>query len=229
MYDIVVVGAGPVGLMLAVCLARWGYRVKILDDRAQPTVTGRADGIQPRSLHLLRNMGLKRSLMALDPAKFYETMFWDPLANGEGIHRTGVSPSCPSYIQARYPFSTLVHQGLIEKIFIDDLKKTDTPVQRPWTITDFSVDENLEDYPVTVKLKHLHRGVQEVVQAKYLFSAEGARSSIRKKLGLQLIRKDPVSHIWGVIDGVVQTDFPDIRVSVSGIPRGRQLTLADEK
>ena len=63
-YDIVIVGAGPVGLLLSTCLARWGYKIKHIDMRPEPTVTGRADGIQPRSLDLLRNMGLKRAIMA---------------------------------------------------------------------------------------------------------------------------------------------------------------------
>ena len=71
-FDIVIVGAGPVGLLLAVCLARWGYRIKHIDNRETPTVTGRADGIQPRSLHILRNLGLKRQIMAHDPALVYE-------------------------------------------------------------------------------------------------------------------------------------------------------------
>ena len=71
-FDIVIVGAGPAGLFLAVCLARWGYKIKHIDKREVPTITGRADGIQPRSLHILRNMGLKRQLMAHEPAKVYE-------------------------------------------------------------------------------------------------------------------------------------------------------------
>ena len=102
-YDIVIVGAGPVGLLLAVCLARWGYKIKIIDNRAVPTLTGRADGIQPRSLHLLRNMDLKRQIMAHQPAKVYEVAFWDPLSGGKGIHRTGNWAACPEFIQARYP------------------------------------------------------------------------------------------------------------------------------
>ena len=109
-YDIVIVGAGPVGLLLAVCLARWGYKTKIIDNRAVPTRTGRADGIQPRSLHLLRNMDLKRQIMAHQPARVYEVAFWDPLSGGRGIHRTGNWAACPEFIQARYPVGILPSQ-----------------------------------------------------------------------------------------------------------------------
>lgn len=211
-YDIVIVGAGPVGLMLAVCLGRWGYRVKIIDKKEVPTVTGRADGIQPRSLHLLRNMGLKRQIMAYEPAKVYEVAFWGPDATGGGICRTGNWSACPPVIDARYPFTTLLHQGLIERVFIDDLRNSDIFVQRPWTITAFKYEGEGLTHPIRVDLKHVQRQEAEVVRAKYLFSAEGARSFIRDQLGVKVHHKDPISNVWGVMDGVVRTDFPDVKV-----------------
>ena len=214
--DIVIVGAGPVGLLFAVCLARWGYKIKLVDNREVPTITGRADGVQPRSLHLLRNMGLKRAIMANAPAKSYEVAFWDPQPRGKGIHRTGNSPSCPRFIDARYPFTTTLHQGLIERVFIDDLKKHDVYVQRPWTITGFRNDGQDSTYPVVVNLKHLNSNESETMRAKYLFSGEGARSFVREQLNISIHYKDPIAHIWGVMDGVIRTDFPDIKVHYEG-------------
>ncbi|ORY64215.1 FAD binding domain-containing protein [Pseudomassariella vexata] len=212
-YDIVIVGAGPVGLMLSTCLSRWGYKIKHIDNRAEPTPTGRADGIQPRSLDLLRNMGLKSAIMAHKPARVYEVAFWDPPQTGHGIVRTGTWASCPSFIDARYPFTTLLHQGLIERVFIADLEKNGVQIKRPWTITDFKSDnsENLE-YPVEVQLKHVDGTASETVRAKYLFSGEGARSFVRQQLGIGVSHKDPIAHVWGVMDGVVKTDFPDIKM-----------------
>lgn len=211
-YDIVIVGAGPVGLLLSTCLARWGYRIKHIDNRAQPTTSGRADGIQPRSLDLLKNMGLKHAIMAHNPAKVYEVAFWDPSAKG-GIARSGTWPSCPKFIDARYPFTTLLHQGLIERVFIDDLAKNGVKIDRPWTITDFEKDDQDEHYPIRVDLATADgQGLKETVRAKYLFSGEGGRSFIRQKLGINMKYKDPISHVWGVMDGVVKTNFPDIKV-----------------
>jgi 2-polyprenyl-6-methoxyphenol hydroxylase-like FAD-dependent oxidoreductase len=201
-YDIVIVGAGPVGLCLSTCLARWGYKIKHIDNRPEPTATGRADGIQPRSLDLLRNMGLKRKIMEHEPAKVYEVAFWDPSA--KGIHRTGTWASCPKFIDARYPFTTLLHQGLIERVFIEDMEKSGTKLQRPWTITGFKND-----------------GKDPTYRAKYLFSGEGARSFVRDQLGVKIRYKDPIAHVWGVMDGVVRTNFPDIKVcyiSITELP-----------
>ncbi|KAI3528971.1 FAD binding domain-containing protein [Colletotrichum abscissum] len=209
----VIVGAGPVGLMLSTILARWGYRIKHIDNRAEPTPTGRADGIQPRSLDLLRNMGLKSAIMAQKPARVYEVAFWDPPKSGNGIARTGTWASCPEFIDARYPFTTLLHQGHIERVFLGDLEKNGVQVQRPWTITGFSSNEaENPEYPVEVKLEHVDGTAQETLRAKYLFGGEGARSFIRNQLQIGIKHKDPISYVWGVMDGVVKTDFPDIKM-----------------
>jgi 2-polyprenyl-6-methoxyphenol hydroxylase-like FAD-dependent oxidoreductase len=217
-YDVVVVGAGPVGLMLSTCLARWGYKIKHIDNRDEPTRTGRADGIQPRSLDLLRDMGLKSAIMARRPARLYEVAFWESSATegkeDRGIIRTGTAASCPGFIDARYPFTTLLHQGHIERIFLEDMGKNGVEVQRPWHITDFENNKEYPDYPIRVDIQHIKdENHQQRVHAKYLFGAEGARSFIRKQLGIKFNHKGSVAHVWGVIDGVLKTDFPDIRVS----------------
>jgi len=51
------------------------------------------------------------------------------------------------------------------------------------------------------------------VRAKYLFSGEGARSFVRDQLKIGIKHKDPIAHVWGVMDGVVKTNFPDIKAS----------------
>ncbi|KAL8637429.1 MAG: hypothetical protein Q9228_005298 [Teloschistes exilis] len=210
-FDIVIVGAGPAGLFLGVCLARWGYRIKHIDNRELPTISGRADGLQPRTLHLWRNMGLKRSFMAHEPGRVYEVSFWDPAPAGKGICRSRTSPTCPKYIDARYPFTATLHQGAIERILIEDMAKNGASVQRPWSITDFDHCEEDSEYPLQVSFRHEQNHQTETVRAKYLFSATGSQSLVRDRLGIQLLHRDPVSHVWGVIDGVVQTNFPDIR------------------
>lgn len=148
--------------------------------------------------------------MEHEPAKVYEVAFWDP--SQDGIHRTGTWASCPKFIDARYPFTTLLHQGLIERVFINDLEKHNTRVERPWTITGFENDGKDAEYPVQVSIAHVETKQAETVRAKYLFSGEGARSFVRQQLKIGITHKDPIAHVWGVMDGVVQTDFPDIKV-----------------
>ncbi|KAG6018111.1 hypothetical protein E4U54_002721 [Claviceps lovelessii] len=212
-YDIVIVGAGPTGLMLSSCLARWGYRIKHIDNRPEPTRTGRADGIQPRSLDLFRVMGLKAKLMAHKPARLYEVAFWKQDTLGGHIIRTGTWATCPSFIDARYPFAIVMHQGHIEKVLINDIESNGVQIQRPWTVEAFTSNENDDpDFPVCVTLKHVGGSELETVRAKYLFGGDGARSFVRQQLNIQMKYIDPIEHFWGVMDGVVNTDFPDIRM-----------------
>lgn len=210
-FDIVVVGAGPVGLLVSVCLSRWGYKVKHIDNRSVPTATGRADGLQPRTLEILRNLGLKRKIMAHDPARVFEVAFWDPAPGGK-IVRTGTYPSCPLFLDARYPFTALLHQGLIERVMIEDLANNGTEIERPATITRFETNHTDPKYPVEVDLKNLNSNVTTTYRAKYLFSGEGARSFVREQLKVQVRHKDPISYVWGVMDGVLRTNFPDIKM-----------------
>lgn len=215
-FDIVIVGAGPVGLLLSTYLARWGYKIKHVDNRAEPTRAGRADGIQPRALDLFKNMDLKTRLLSFEPARLYEVAFWNPTPNG--IQRSGTWASCPKFIDARYPFTVLLHQGLIERVFIEDLERNGTHIQRPWTVFDFKNNSKDRDYPVEVRLGRVDGEIaSETVKAKYLFGGEGGKSFVRQKLGIQMHHKDPIAYVWGVMDGVVQTNFPDIRVLLHAI------------
>ena len=222
-FDIVIVGAGPVGLLLSLCLSRWGYKVKHIDDRPLPTKTGRADGIQPRSLEILRTLGLKRKLMAYNPARVYDVAFWDPQPGKKGIHRTSIWSVCPQFIDSRYPFTSLVHQGKIEKVFLDEIEKAGTVVDRPCTVLSFQNDGKDPLYPVEVRLKNGDDNLDHTIRTKYLFGGEGAKSPVREKLGIQVRHKDPISYVWGVMDGVVRTDFPDMRVRIA--PPGTYIAI----
>lgn len=212
-YDIVIVGAGPSGLFLSLCMTRWGYKVKHIDNRPVPTATGRADGLQSRTIEILHNLGLERQIMAYEPVKIYNVAFWGPVPGGAGrIHKTGNQDTCPPFIDTRYPFSTAVHQGKIERVFLDAVREAGTVVERPWSIVGFKNDMDDRAYPVEVGLKNLDANVVETLRTKYLFSGEGAKSFVREQLGIPIRHKDPVSFIWGVMDGVLRTDFPDIGV-----------------
>lgn len=212
-YDMVIVGAGPVGLMLAACLLRLGpYKIKHIDNRTEATQIGRADGIQARTIDVLHNMGLKRPIMAYNPGRIYEVAFWN--SDGKVIQRTGTSKSYPDYIDTRYPFTTILHQGRIEKVFLDDLRIRGLEIQRPWTIRGFLSDaEENPEYPIEVDLTPLDREDRTgIVRTKYLFGADGAKSVLRDMLNVNMAYKDPTLHVWSVIDGVVKSDFPDMQV-----------------
>jgi phenol 2-monooxygenase len=68
--------------------------------------------------------------------------------------------------------------------------------------------------PVTVQIERLdeqHKGQQETVRAKYVVGCDGARSSVRRSLGLEM-KGDFHNQAWGVMDALLVTDFPDARI-----------------
>ncbi|KAF1997256.1 hypothetical protein P154DRAFT_606517 [Amniculicola lignicola CBS 123094] len=210
-FDIIIIGAGPTGLMLATSITRMGaFKIKIVDKRQEATKIGRADGIQARTLDLFENMGLKDKIMVYRPALIYEVSFWNLSDTGVGIQRTGTWTSYPDFIDTRYHFTTILHQGRIEKMFIDDIAKSSVQVDRSCSFTGSRNDGMDKDYPIEVDLAYTDRA--EKVRTKYLFGADGARSAVREHLGIKMPLRDPIAFVWSVIDGVVKTTFPDIQI-----------------
>lgn len=61
--DVLVIGAGPAGLMAANALSSFGIKVRIIDQRPESVATGQADGIQPRTVEVLQSYGLAARLL----------------------------------------------------------------------------------------------------------------------------------------------------------------------
>lgn len=134
-------------------------------------------------------------------------------------------------VPARYPHEVTLHQGRIERILEEDLfRYSKRGVQRNTKLIDVKIDESDEEFPVLAELET--DGTRRTVRTKYLVGADGARSLVRRCMGLRM-EGESLDHIWGVVDLVIDTDFPDIRRrcaihspagSVMVIPRERIAT-----
>ncbi|KAI5264842.1 hypothetical protein E4T47_08679 [Aureobasidium subglaciale] len=105
--DVVVVGAGPAGLMLAANLVRFGIKTTILDDRADKTSTGRADGLQPKSIETLKQMRIADSLLQRGSSN-----------KDKRLQRTERTEHFPPIVDLLDPYILLVHQGIVEDVFL---------------------------------------------------------------------------------------------------------------
>ncbi|KAI1633037.1 phenol hydroxylase [Biscogniauxia mediterranea] len=252
--DVLIIGAGPAGLMAASWMAHCGVKTRIVDKRNTKIFCGQADGLQCRSLEIFDSLGFADRAWK-EANHMIEICMWNPGADGV-IRR---SDRIPDTIVGLSRFQQIVlHQGRIERFFLDNIKKysNDTiHVERGVLPESLEIDETKIDddsaYPVTVKLRHLTEeeatpeqqisgskvadglfrsnlvskddeeelikksksrpGTGEVVHAKYVIGCDGARSWTRRSLGFEL-QGEATDFIWGVMDIIPITDFPDIRM-----------------
>ncbi|KAJ4372001.1 hypothetical protein N0V83_003774 [Neocucurbitaria cava] len=231
MSDVLVVGAGPAGLMLADNLVRYGIKTRIIDDRPDRTSTGRADGLQPKTIETLRQMRVAEPLLRKG-VKIYDIAFWKS-SNEQSLQRTGREIHYPPIVDLLDPYILLVHQGMVEGIFEDDLRERGTVVSRNTAFVGFDYTP-MSIRPLTVNCAQDVNHAKKSFSTRYLVGCDGAHSKVRKCIPGATPVGSSTEAVWGVLDGVLDTDFPDIwsKVviqsealgSVLMIPRERGLT-----
>ncbi|GFF30036.1 phenol 2-monooxygenase [Aspergillus udagawae] len=271
--DVLIVGAGPAGLMLANWMSRTGVRTRIVDKRGTKVFSGQADGLQCRTLEILDSFDFGHRAWR-EANHMIEICLWNPDKDGQ-IHR---SHRIPDTIPGLSRFQQVVlHQGRIERFFLDSIREhSDIEVERGTLPISFHFEDDkagdFDAYPITVTLQSLSEqeatpeqsggsavndglfrsnlspddtadlldaaklsaraGQTELVKAKFMVGCDGAHSWVRKELGFQL-EGDSTDYIWGVLDIIPVTDFPDIRMrcaihsahngSIMVIPRENKL------
>jgi 2-polyprenyl-6-methoxyphenol hydroxylase-like FAD-dependent oxidoreductase len=164
--EVLVVGAGPVGLAVAASLAGHGHDVTVVDRQATGANTSRAAVVHARTLEMLERIGVSKRLAGL------------------GIHarqfsiRDGDRELVPvrfDQLPTEYPYTLMVPQNITEQVLLDRLEELGGRVHRPYVAS--GVSQTADGAEVT-----LDSG--EAIKADYVVAADGMHSQIRDVAGL---------------------------------------------
>src|SRR6266849_5261763 len=169
--EVLIVGAGPTGLVLALWLTRMGVRVRLVDKTAEPGTTSRALAVQARTLELYSQIGLADAVVERG-RKFAAANFW--VAGKKvghavfGAMGAGLSP---------FPYALIFPQDEHELLLIDRLSEAGVEVERRTELLDFKD----ADGRVLARLKRPD-GAEEECEAVYIAGCDGAHSIVRETL-----------------------------------------------
>ncbi|RUP27094.1 MAG: 3-(3-hydroxyphenyl)propionate hydroxylase [Mycolicibacterium sp.] len=176
--SVVIAGAGPTGLTLAIELARRGIPVRVLD-RARALFPGsRGKGLQPRTLEVFDDLGIIGAVLAagetFPPMRLYrgaEVVWTKPIYELLGLPELAATPAVP------YPFTWLIPQWRTDEILAARFGELGGVIEFNTVVTGFAQDDD----GVIVQTD---RGP---VRAAYLVGADGGRSTVRKVSGVDFL------------------------------------------
>ena len=211
--DVLIVGSGPAGMLLAAQMSQFpGVTTRIIERRDGRLVLGQADGIQPRSVETFQAFGFAERIVA-EAYNIAYMNFWGPdPENPQNIIRTARTEDYAFKI-SEFPH-LIVNQARVLDYFAEAAAYGPGRIVPDYGVEflGLTVHEN-GDHPVEVRVRHTTgalAGRERTVRAKYVVGCDGARSGVREAIGRQHIGAF-AAHAWGVMDVLVNTDFPDWR------------------
>jgi hypothetical protein len=169
--EVLIVGAGPTGLVLALWLTRLGIRVRIIDRTAGPGTASRALGIQARTLELYRLLGVAEAVVAAGH-RVPAVNVWIA-----GTRRVRVAFAADPRNPTPYPFLLIYPQDAHERLLIDRLAAAGIRVERGTELIGLT-----QDRARVVATLRTAEGAPAQVATAYLAGCDGARSNLGWKL-----------------------------------------------
>ncbi len=163
MFDVIVAGAGPTGMMLASELRLHGVHVVVLEKEAEPTGHARALGLHVRSIEVMDQRGLLERFLAL--GKQYAV----------GGFFAGVGTPWPERLDTAHSYVLGIPQNITERLLTEHAVDLGTQIRHGCELVGLIQDED----EVTAELAD---GTQ--LRSRYLVGCDGGRSTVRKLLGV---------------------------------------------
>ncbi|KAF2485588.1 monooxygenase, FAD-binding protein [Neohortaea acidophila] len=214
--DVLIVGAGPAGQLLGAQLAQFpDLTTRIIEAKPGRLQNGQADGLQCRSIEIFEAFGFAERVVK-EAYWVNETTFWSPTEDGKGLRRSGRIRDTEEGL-SEMPH-VILNQARLHDLWLDAMKWSPTRLEPSYSrrMVDLRIPQE-ESASVEVGVERLdpeHQGQIERVRARYVVGCDGARSGVRRALGLEM-KGDFANQAWGVLDALVVTDFPDIRLKTA--------------
>jgi phenol 2-monooxygenase len=212
--DVLIVGSGPAGMLLAAQMSQFPeVRTRIIEKRAGRLELGQADGIQPRSVETFQAFGFAERIIA-EAYNIGWMNFWAPDPDDpRNIVRTARTEDYGFKI-SEFPH-LIVNQARVLDYFAEAAAHGPGRIAPDYGVEFLGLMARDEgEFPVEVRVRHTagaRAGEERTVRAKYVAGCDGARSAVREAIGRTHVG-DVSQHAWGVMDVLVDTDFPDWRI-----------------
>ncbi len=206
--DVLIVGSGPAGLTLAAQLSAFpDINTKIIERNSGPLELGQADGLACRTLEMFEAFGFSDRVIA-EAYNVVETVFWGPDdANKDHIVRSGRVQDVADDL-SEMPH-LILNQARVHDMYLQVMLQSARRLQPEYACELIELDYSSDADHVAVSFSNA-KGDIETVKSRYVVGCDGARSTVRQCMGLEL-KGDSANQAWGVMDVLLVTDFPDIR------------------
>jgi 2-polyprenyl-6-methoxyphenol hydroxylase-like FAD-dependent oxidoreductase len=168
--QVLIAGAGPTGLVLALFLARQGIRPRIIDPVAEPGTTSRALVVQARTLEFYQQVGIADALLQ-GATRFTGINLW---AAGRKMAHIAIGALGTGL--SRFTYMTVFPQDEHERLLIDQLSALGITVERGTSLQSFEESRD----GVRVQLTRADGSVERC-DVRYLAGCDGARSKVRER------------------------------------------------
>ena len=174
--DVIVVGAGPTGLMLACELALAGVRCRVLERRAEQDNLTRAFAVHARTLELLDARGMADDL----------------LPRGVPVHQVSPTPGTTldlRELDTRYPMILIAPQSGTEHLLAARARRLGVEIEHGAEVVGLRQDGD----GVVIDVRSA--GIDRAERARYAVGCDGAHSAVRRLLGVDFVGRQYETHI----------------------------------